>query len=332
MKFEQKTAFIIYFSIIALVMIVPGGRAGLFDRDLEFLQVRAPTIDSGPIRSVAVVVTNLANRNQGMAASLELSLSERLVDSDFFKLFDRANLDKITQEQGFSGSQLADPSTAVRIGQIAGVEGLIVGSINSIDSNSETRKYKSSDGGTVYKTYINFTVNAGFKLINVETGKVLAVETETAKTQFEEGTKTDDEACTICINRIKSSFACKIAPYYIRQEVHFITKDDLKKYKKCTRDKLKEAYNYMKNDLAEMAVDACRELTKEYPGCPSAHHNLGVALFVSGKYDEGLSEVKTAIKLNPKDKIPPKTLKNLRIWKEHIDTLNAMKREKGIEV
>ncbi len=79
----------------------------------------------------------------GMQNDLGATLSDliinRLVADGKFIVIERAALDKIIKEQNFSNSDRADPSTAVKLGKIAGVDAIVIGSITQFGGESSKK-------------------------------------------------------------------------------------------------------------------------------------------------------------------------------------------------
>jgi curli biogenesis system outer membrane secretion channel CsgG len=105
-----------------------------------------------------------------------------LVKDGTYSIIERKALDKIMNEQNFSNSQRADPTSAARLGKLLGVDAIIVGSITEF--GNETKKQNIGGGGGNWHGYgvggfghSNSKANVGItaRIVNVDTGEILGV-------------------------------------------------------------------------------------------------------------------------------------------------------------
>jgi len=105
-----------------------------------------------------------------------------LVKDGTYSVIERQALDKLLTEQNFSNSNRADPSTAARLGKLAGVDYIIIGAITQFGNETQNRNVGGGGGG--WRGYgiggvghsnskANVAINA--RIINVDTGEILAV-------------------------------------------------------------------------------------------------------------------------------------------------------------
>ncbi len=81
-----------------------------------------------------------------------------LIQSEKFNVMERVQLEKILKEQSLSQSGVIDAETAIEVGKLSGLEGVVVGSISQLKTSLE----------------------ADARLIQVETGKALAAASSSA--------------------------------------------------------------------------------------------------------------------------------------------------------
>lgn len=133
--------------------------------------------------TVTSSVQQIFGTNLDVGKGIAEVLVDRLVQGRAYSVIERKALDKILAEQNFSNSDRVDSSTAAKIGRIAGVEAIIVGSItqfgrddSSIGAAGVGGKYTSRVGlGNLGKRTSKATVQISARLINVDTGEVMAV-------------------------------------------------------------------------------------------------------------------------------------------------------------
>jgi curli biogenesis system outer membrane secretion channel CsgG len=105
-----------------------------------------------------------------------------LVKDGTYSVIERQALDKLLTEQNFSNSNRADPSTAARLGKLAGVDYIIIGAITQFGNETQNRNVGGGGGGWHgygiggvghSNSKANVAINA--RIINVDTGEILAV-------------------------------------------------------------------------------------------------------------------------------------------------------------
>jgi curli biogenesis system outer membrane secretion channel CsgG len=116
-----------------------------------------------------------------LGATLADLIINRLVTDGKFIVIERAALDKIIKEQNFSNSDRADSATAVKLGKIAGVDAIVIGSITQFGGESSKKATNipiKIHGVTipVANNQKTATVSVGVtaRLIDVSTGLILA--------------------------------------------------------------------------------------------------------------------------------------------------------------
>jgi len=105
-----------------------------------------------------------------------------LVRDGSFRIIERRALDKLLAEQNFSNSERADPTSAARIGKMLGVDAIVVGSITQFGTENKKKGISGLGGGwggwgggTVGKTEGKAQVAIDARLVDVDTGEILAV-------------------------------------------------------------------------------------------------------------------------------------------------------------
>ncbi len=104
-------------------------------------------------------------------------VEDKLLDQGIFRIYSRKFLSKILQEQNFQTSDRADPATAVKIGKLAGVKYIIVGTVTKFEQKRKggglgfvTKKLGFGGGGAkITEARVALTT----QLIDVETGEIL---------------------------------------------------------------------------------------------------------------------------------------------------------------
>jgi len=93
-----------------------------------------------------------------------------LLNTNRFRVFERAKLDAILQEQNFQHfSGLVDQTTAVKLGKMIGVDSILTGSITNI--SFKKGEGISIGGVKIRKSYVNVVMT--IRIIDVTTGEIL---------------------------------------------------------------------------------------------------------------------------------------------------------------
>jgi len=143
--------------------------------------------DYGTVRSV---VQAYFGTDQDVGKGISLLLEQKLVQDGKYRVVDRNTLDKILKEQNFSNSDRVDASSAAKIGQILGVNCIIVGSITQFGRDDKhvgggAAAYglgKIGLGG-LHKNDSKAVVNVTAKMVDVNTAEILAVVTGTGESK-----------------------------------------------------------------------------------------------------------------------------------------------------
>jgi len=137
--------------------------------------------DYGTVQSY---VYSIYGSNQDVGKGITDMLVESLLKDGKYRVIERKALDKILAEQNFSNSDRANPATAQKIGQILGVDAIIMGSITKFGRDD---KSKSVGGlgigrggfgiGGVKHNEAKAVCAISARLVDTTTGEILAAVT-----------------------------------------------------------------------------------------------------------------------------------------------------------
>ena len=105
-----------------------------------------------------------------------------LVKDGTYSVIERQALDKLMAEQNFSNSTRADPTTAARLGKLAGVDVIIIGAITQFGNENKNQNVGGGGGGWHgfgvggighSNSKANVVINA--RMVNVDTGEIVGV-------------------------------------------------------------------------------------------------------------------------------------------------------------
>jgi len=310
--------------IIAVMLVIFGFQIGCAQKT-QFERLVPAEIDIEGIKRIAVAdFDGLEQSGQIVAAKI----AEGIVEAGHYKLFEREKLSRVLEEREFSNSEVVDPATASKL-KLVGVDALIFGVVAaySIDEQTGVSKIETKIGTGRYRTvekkgkddkvekvqeeikktvlvdkgYIirEGTVGVTFRMANINTGEIVAVETETANFskrawQDEAGKlPTKDTILDDLSSEVVKRFLNKIQPRYVKQEVEFESND---------APSTKVGIKYAQAGLWDKAEEAFRKAAKANPAEPKVHYNLGITYNVQGKHQEAIAALERALELNPKEK------------------------------
>src|SRR5947209_20129350 len=137
--------------------------------------------DYGTVQSYG---SEIYGANQDVGKGITDMLVEKLVKDGKYSVIERKALDKILAEQNFSNSDRANPATAAKIGQILGVDAIIMGSITKFGRDDKSRNIGGLGigprglGGLGVKTSDAKAVCAiSARMVDTSTGEILAAVT-----------------------------------------------------------------------------------------------------------------------------------------------------------
>jgi len=164
-------------ALLALALSIPAARGQAPQKK----RVAVLNFDYGTVRSV---VAGIFGTDVDIGTGISDMLVEELVKGGAYSVIERKALDKLLAEQNFSNSDRADPASAARIGRLLGVDAIIVGSITQFGRDDRQVGLggfgrslgKYGLGGTSVRS-AKAVVGVTARLVNVETGEILAVAT-----------------------------------------------------------------------------------------------------------------------------------------------------------
>src|SRR5437660_9214254 len=134
--------------------------------------------------TVQSYVASIFGTNVDVGKGIADILVDRLVTDGTYSVIERKALDKLIAEQNFSNSDRADPTSAARIGKLLGVSAIVIGSITEFGRDDKSTNIGGGalggitgrfGVGGVGKREAKAVVQISARMVNVETGEILAV-------------------------------------------------------------------------------------------------------------------------------------------------------------
>ncbi|HEU4413939.1 MAG TPA: CsgG/HfaB family protein [Candidatus Angelobacter sp.] len=137
--------------------------------------------DYGTVQSY---VSSIYGSNQDVGKGITDMLVEQLVKGGKYSVIERKALDKILSEQNFSNSDRANPATAAKIGQILGVDAIIMGSVTKFGRDDKSKAIggggfapRGFGLGGIKRNESKAVCAISARLVDTTTGEILAAVT-----------------------------------------------------------------------------------------------------------------------------------------------------------
>jgi curli biogenesis system outer membrane secretion channel CsgG len=143
-------------------------------------RVAVMNFDYGTVQSS---VSAIFGTDQDIGKGISAMLIEKLVKDGQYSVIERAALDKLLAEQNFSNSDRANPATAAKIGQLLGVDTIIIGTVTQFGrddkhTNLGAGGYGSKFGlGGIGTKNSKAVVAVSARMVNVNTGEIITAVT-----------------------------------------------------------------------------------------------------------------------------------------------------------
>jgi curli biogenesis system outer membrane secretion channel CsgG len=250
--------------------------------------------------------------------ALVTDLTQALVESQRFDVLDRQHLQQVMKEQDFNASGRVSDDSAVSIGQLIGSSTLLVGDISAYDYNERmlqeerTCLKKGKQLPCVeYSRQATAEVRVAFKVLDTETGKVLAAKSLEARRVLTSPSTINDEPAALmasdsmlaeCRREVATAFVNVIAPHQVTLGVELLADGDL--------PELEIGNNYARlGKWAEAIAQYAKAIGRaeqdpdiDNDVAAKAHYDLGVAYGYSGRYEAGITALEHSFALDPSDR------------------------------
>jgi hypothetical protein len=293
------------------------------------------------VRKIAIADLKGPEMSGAQIASL---VQSGLLQTDYFEVIERNKLVQVLDEQKLGQAGIVNESTAKQVGQMLGVDALIFGEVTAyriepdeigkekVSRQEGTGKYEVVDEKNIFtgktkkvrkeimRTALvdqpykirRGTVGVSFRVVDVETGKLLAVKSDTRS--YSSDKVVDGSTQTLkpegeILNELSSGLAQKfvqmIAPHKVSEQ----------RVIEPGSGKIQEGKKFAQAGLWPEAAEAWTEAVNLTPKNPSTFYNLGLANEVQGNLDEAEKLFKKATSLQQK-KLYIDALSRIRLEKE----------------
>lgn len=303
-------------SLLILVLFL----MGCATTKVKFQRLDKAYQDIRGVKRVAVLdFQSYGGRPESGRAASDLLISG-LLEPGFYEIVERSRIDEVVQEHKFNLSGMVSDSTIRKMGEILGVDAVIFGTVSGYDVES-TRGYTEIAGYYDQKTgvYIPpkknyYTMKSGnvavsYRMINIETGKVIAAKSisrDFSKKRYDSAffqLPSDDSILNDLLKSVTSQFVAEISPHYVNK------KRKMEKGKGSFHTK--QGVRFAKMGMWDAAIGEWRKALEKDPKNTWAHNNLGITYEKRGEIAEARGEYQKAAELNPEEERYKKNLADL---------------------
>lgn len=231
-------------------------------------------------------------------------LTSRLFANGYFELVERQDLRSIMRERNLGMSGALDDRSAIKLGKLIGASVMVNGSSSaSFDVNLSTNDWKDKKGRhTTFKKFGLARVYATFKIVDLTTGRILAVKTVSREASAETSNNDyyppdPDEGALVreALDYTIDDFIRMIAPYQEFVTVEFASND-------ADIPEIESGISFCKMGRWNDGVAQFNLATKKYPMDYAAWFNLGIAYEYSYMFEEAESAFMQANRIKPNDR------------------------------
>lgn len=245
----------------------------------------------------------------GLGPKIEATLAAYQLEpgKSYFTVVGRSDLDRVIEEQKFQHSGLADDAKAAQLGQLAGAQALISGTVStaavndSVHYENRSRCASSDKNGKCLKTESypvpcrkrTATLAAQVRMVDVQKGDLITArnfnETNSWTYCYDgsaDQTPSKEQGLSMLADRIASQFVRIVTPRYVSFEVELIEKLDVE-VPGAQEDKFDGALSYIKEGRFDRGAQLLGDLMDETGRQSYAvAYNLGVLREAEGNYAE----------------------------------------------
>lgn len=324
------------------------------------VKVQKPaTIHMPSVKEIAIVDLLGQKRSGSQVATLTQSM---LMATQHFDIMERDKLRRVLEEQNLGMAGVVDEATATEVGKLLGVDALIFGEVATYEVEPDkkiTEKVKEKRGtgkyhmveekdkkGNVKKVRKEIieevwvdksywvrkgTVAINFRVVSVETGKLLAAHSDSKSydsgkeqkrylrytVNQQKSLKPEGEILSDLSNAICQKFVQMIAPYYTNE----------KRIIESGKGNIKVGMKYAESGLWPEAMEAWKQAAREIPQEPAVFYNLGLGFEIQGELDKAEISYQEAVRLKQK-KLYMDAVARIRKVKEEQKMLKEQLRER----
>jgi curli biogenesis system outer membrane secretion channel CsgG len=322
--------------VLLLWVSLIAGLTGCASTRVAITRLQPPEYDIQGGQKLAVLDFAPAQGAPDSGRAVPSALVGKLAPTGFYQLMERSQIAQVIKEQEFSKSYYVDPNSAKEVGKLLGVGYIIVGEVTAYSAEDEkgiekvqrvveSGEYVRDSHGhlraAVRTVFVDEpmqirrgAVSANFRMVNVETGQIIASSTESAQFQKKGVGATEiarlpamSDVLSNLTNEVAEKFAHRIAPHPVQ---------DVKTLQYGKTPQVKHGVKLARSGLWDDAVAAWQEAQSATPDDPAIYNNLGVASERKGRFDEAEEHYRKALHLKPDNQLYMNNIRHVQYLKK----------------
>ena len=258
---------------------------------------------------------------------LEAKITNDIARSGYYKILDRTYIEHALAEQSLTWTDLADSTTAVKLGKIIGAAALIVGRVADSDySEDEVRFRKEYDSDStlhrIYERHGTAKYEADLRIVSAETAEILFAD-HFAQKLTKKVEETDDTPPQIdgfqlimeCRAKIAKKFTRLILPYISILKLKFELDGDI--------PSLKKGYKMAKAGNWSEALNYFNQAMTSSPAAWKTHWDLALAYQATSQFSKADEEFSHAYKLHSEEFIANQMAMNKQLIEEQEEKVKS---------
>ena len=225
--------------------------------------------------------------------------------TNIYTVVERSQLESVLAEQNLSNTGIVDDAQAASIGQVLGIDAVILGSVSYSYKDEPSQNPMVDLTGKTYTQYCTkrtVTAEARMKILDVTTGKIIGTKDKRSSTSE---SKCDDKRSGLtpvsamadqCMKDLAFQLINYFTPYFTYSKFEFE-----KVKNKDFKEKAKEAKDQCKNGDLSKAFPIFKASYYADPYNASAAKNLGCLYDIVGNYEKAREYYLIAAEIDPSE-------------------------------
>lgn len=268
-------------------------------------KINIKTVEPAKVNRAAdvkkITVFKFLDDDIGFSGKLETQLSKKTIyDKPYFTVVNRSEIDRILDEQRLQYSGLVDSKTAIKVGKLIGVQGIVSGEVSDSSMNesyfSQKRTKCLDKKCREFRIYhvpcvnVNFSLTVNLKLTDVQYGDIIYADSISKNNSYSHcrdmsgGIPTKASVMDYLSDYIVDDFISQISPTKKNLYVELLDDPEID-YEDFQEDLLEYSLEYIKNGRLDKAEELLSKLlSSTNDKCYVAAYDLGVIKEAQGEY------------------------------------------------
>lgn len=246
-----------------------------------------PSAEAGAKRRIAFVQAagTSAAKLQRAGQKLEICLINHFTQTPGFVVVERREIDAVLRESAFSLQAVVDERSACKAGRLLAADAIVLLKLSAVQVSTQRHELHQ---------YLDGHASANAKMIDVETGQILASAPGEAYVSVLNRYSTPAEAEDLLVRKLAQHIAESLRPESAGRTLTLETSPN---------PDVRAGVRFAQEGLWEEAVAAWQELLSKRPDHAVAHYNLGIVKAAMGDAAAGRKHLERAVEVQPSKRL-----------------------------